>query len=304
MAFTFGSGGEQMALALRYSGPDVDDGAMGVYDVAANMVGMSDYIVAAAHAVYGDQSTVTAQVKAFNRGSFEIDLLFHLVGITGSVLAAQPNIPDLFAVVQESFGLFKFLKGEPPAGVTHTEQGTVHVENLNGDVTTVNIQALHLTLDGKAGEAVGRVVGDMLSQRAISSVSLRDDDGRQVAVTRDDAPSFRRIDVDKEVSQNLITMTLQVAMPGFRDGLKWKLSDGSQMFQAVIRDPAFLDRVDAGEPFRKGDLLDCEVLVRQWQSFAGRLRVERIVERVLAHRSGSTEYQENFDTGWGDDNGA
>lgn len=301
MAFSFGYSGDQMALALRYSGPDVDDGAMGVYDVAANMVGMSDYIVAAAHAVYGDQSTVTAQVKAFNRGSFEIDLLFHLVGITGSVLAAQPNLPDLFAVVQESFGLFKFLKGEPPASLNHTEQGTVHVENLNGDVTTVNIQALHLTLDGKAGDAMGRVVGEMLSQRAINAVSISDEEGRQVAVRRDEASSFRRIDVDKAVSQNLVTMTLQVAMPGFRDGLKWKLSDGSQMFQAVIRDPDFLNRVDAGEPFRKGDLLDCEVLVRQWQSFAGRLRVERIVEKVLAHRSGPTEFQENLATGWNDD---
>lgn len=136
---------------------------------------------------------MTAHERAFNRGSFEIELRFHVAGVPGSILAAQPNLPDLFATVKESFALFKFLKGEPPAAVTHhTEQGNVHVENLNGNVTTVNINALNLTLDSEAGELIGRVVGDMLSKHALNSVTLTQDDGERVAVGRDEAPSFVR----------------------------------------------------------------------------------------------------------------
>ncbi len=288
-------GGEQMALALKYSGPEVDDGAMGVYDVAANMVGMSDYVVSAAHAVYGDKSRVTAQVRAFNRGSFEIELLFHMAGLTGSVLAAQPNLPDLFAAIKDSFELFKFLKGEPPAAVSHNvEQGTVHVENLNGDLTTVNINALNITLDPKAGEAIGQVVGEMLSKRALRTVSLSDDAGQQVSVDRDEASSFRKIDMDKEISQFRARMILQVEMAGFKDGLKWKLSDGEHSFQAIIRDNQFLERVDGGEPFRKGDILDCDVTVRQWQSYGGRLRMERLIELVHEHRHSTDGIQNEF----------
>jgi hypothetical protein len=43
-----------MSLVLRYSGPGVESGSMDVYEAAANMMAFSDFIVAAAHAVYGN----------------------------------------------------------------------------------------------------------------------------------------------------------------------------------------------------------------------------------------------------------
>jgi hypothetical protein len=71
----------------------------------------------------------------------------------------------------------------------------------------------------------------------------------------------------------------------FKDGNKWRLSDGSNTFFATISDDLFIALVESGsERFGKGDLL--VVNLRRVQSItdAG-LKTEVTVEQVIEHKA-------------------
>lgn len=284
MAAQFQTPEDQMSLMLRYTGPSVDDGTMGVYEVAANMVSFSEFVVAAAHSVYGADTEVRAEVRAFNHGSFETDLLFHVSGIAATLLSAYPSVAGMLSTVRESLDLYRFLRGEPPHSITYSaDGGAAQVVNNNGQVTVVNIQSLQVTLDPKAGNAVEQFVAKALSAPGVDSVAVGDGPRPLVRIDRDESQYYRPISADVDLTESIVTMPLQIQMPGFKDGLKWKFWDGAQTFQAAIEDREFLGRVDAGEAFRKGDVLICDVRVKSVVQFGGKLKTERTVVFVRQH---------------------
>ena len=78
-------------------------------------------------------------------------------------------------------------------------------------------------------------------------------------------------------------MVLSIASVVFREGNKWRLSDGENTFYATIEDEAFLARMRQGSvSFRSGDMLRCRMEVTQVRR-GGRLHTERRVLEVLEH---------------------
>lgn len=282
---------EQMSLQLKYRGPAVDDGTMDVYEVASNMVAFSNYVVAAAHEVYGADAKVTADVKTFTHGSFETDLLFHIVGVAGVLLGPQPDLSTLLTLAREALSLFLHLGGEAPKRATVIEQ-SVHVENRDGEVVTVNIGALNLYLNPTAGGAVGRFIGEALAKDGVDSVEIHGQGMPIARVPAKDAPFYRQVDTSRAVTDTVVPLSLQIEQPGFRENLKWRFSDGESSFAATIEDMDFVSRVDNGEPFRKGDVLRCDVRIVQTRTATGELRTSRTVVRVTEHEKAAG--QANF----------
>ena len=80
-----------------------------------------------------------------------------------------------------------------------------------------------------------------------------------------------------------LEMLVDVAAPAFPVNNKWRLSNGIVgSFWATIGDGAFLNRVNAGEPFRKGDSLRCLFKVTQRDTPLGP-QIEHHVIEVLQH---------------------
>lgn len=274
---------DQMSLMLRYSGPSVTNGRMDVYEVAANMAAFSDYVIVAAHKTYGDAIEVKAEVTAFSHGSFETDLLFHVAGAAAAIWTATPDMAGLITAVKESLGLYRFLQGSPPASVQHVDNRSVSVTNNNGQMTVVQIESLNVALDPRAGLAAETFVGRALSRPGIEQVDVSAAVGALVGVARDEAGFYKRLEAEEVLTETVMPMALVVEMPGFRDGLKWRFWDGEKTFAASIEDRAFLARVDAGEAFRKGDTLICDVRIVQSRTTAGGLQFERTVVQVHRH---------------------
>ena len=81
----------------------------------------------------------------------------------------------------------------------------------------------------------------------------------------------------------MITTGLTIESPSFKDGNKWKLYDGQSSFYAEITDKNFLDKVDKGERFGKGDLLIVDMNIIQTRTPQG-LKVEKIITEVKDHK--------------------
>ncbi len=275
-----------MSILLRYTGPSVDDGTMNVYDAAANMVAFSDFVVSAAHKIYGDNTVVSADVQGFRKGSFSTDLAFHLAGAGASLLSLSPDPGTVIAAVKESLELFTFLRGEAPTKIEHRDDRSVNVTNNNGTVVTVNIESLQLTLDEKAAKAAEKFIGDALSKPGVNQIEISSDGKEVTRATKGDAQYFHPIEASEEtVTEQTVRMGLVIEEPCFKDGTghRWTMWDGETSLQFAMHDEDFVARVDAGERFGKGDILICEVRITQTKA-GSKLKIQRTILKVHDHK--------------------
>lgn len=276
---------DRVSLALRYRGGAVDDGLMDVYDAANNMVAFSNFVVSAAKTTFGKDVEVKADVTGFTKGSFETDLLFHIAGVGSALWAATPSFESLLSVMKESLALFRFLGGKEPKEVERIDDRSVNVTNNSGQITVVNIESLTLTLDDRAGKQVGVFVGEALGKLGVESIEISTPAETIAKADARDREYYRQIVSETPATTNNVRMSLTVETPNFKNTEKWRFFDGASSFLAGIEDKQFVRRIENGEPFRMGDIMDCVVRIEQTK-VSGSLRLTRTIVEVLAHRSG------------------
>lgn len=283
-----------MSILLRYQGPAVDDGAMNVYDAAASMVAFSDFVVVAAHKLYGEDVQVKAEVTAYKHASFGTDLLFEVVGASMAVLPFIPDIVSVATTVKESIELFRFLKGEKPASIQYGDNNTITVTNNGSGSITVNAPTYHVTIDPKAGEAAERFIGEALSKPGVDRVEITSQGTELAQATKDEASYFRRIGHEDLVTENVARTGLIIESLSFKEGNKWRMWNGGESLLYAMEDEEFSARVNEGEAFRKGDILECDVRVTQTKSNGG-LKIQRAIVKVYDHKVASEQSTLGFE---------
>lgn len=277
--------GRGMSILLRYQGPAVEDGTMNVYDAAANMTAFSDFVVAAAQKIYGENVHIKAEVTAFKHGSFGTDLLFEVVGAAAAMLPILPDIVSVATTVKESLELYRFLKGEEPQKIESREDNSVNVTNNSGNIIVINRPSLQLTLDPKAGKATAQFIGEALSKAGVDSIDISSDGVKIAQATTNDAIYYHPIGDEDTVTESVTRMGLVIEMLSFKDGNKWRMWNGAESLLYAMEDEDFVGRVNSGEAFRKGDILICEVRVKQTKA-GGALKLQRAIIKVHDHKAG------------------
>lgn len=263
---------------------------MDVYQASANMIAFSEFMVVAAKSTYGEQVEARAEVAGFGRGSFITHLVFSFVGQTATIFSSV-SADQLLTIVNQAFELWKHLKGEPPKSVEQGDNQTVMVTNNNGQVIQVQTQTVNLVFNEKASEAVRQFVQEPLAKGGIDSLEIETENNKVIATaTQTEASSFQLVRPTEAITDITIEMTLIIEAPVFKDGNKWRFSDGQSSFYADILDREFLAQVDSGELFGKGDLL--RVDLRLTQERAGiKISTERAVLKVHEHRRGQEQHK-------------
>jgi hypothetical protein len=277
-----------MSILLRYEGPAVDDGTMNVYDAAANMTAFSDFVVVAAQKIYGEGVQVKAEVTAFQHGSFGTGLLFEVIGAAATMLPMLPDVVSVATTVKESLELYRFLKGEEPKKVEYHEDNSVHVTNNSGNILVINRPSLQVTLDTKAGKASAQFIGEALSKAGVDSISISSEGVKLAQATAADAPYYHPIGDEDTVTESVTRMGLVIEMLSFKEGNKWRMWNGAEALMYAMEDEDFRERVNRGEAFRKGDILICDVRVKQTKA-GGVLKLHRSIIKVHQHTGASTQ---------------
>lgn len=274
-----------MSILLRYQGPAVEDGTMNVYDAAANMTAFSDFVVAAAHKIYGEDVHVKAEVTAFKHGSFGTDLLFEVVGVAAAILPMLPDIVSVATTLKESLELYRFLKGEEPQKIEFRDDNSINVTNNSGNIYVINRPSLQLTMDPKAGKAAAQFIGEALSKAGVNQIEISSDGTKIAQATKDEAQYYHPIGDEDTLTETVTRMGLVIEMPSFKDGNKWRMWNGAESLLYAMEDEDFIRRINSGEPFRKGDILICDVRVKQTKS-GGALKLQRAIAKVHDHKVG------------------
>ena len=280
----------ETSLKLRYTGPAVESGQMDVYQAAANMIAFSEFMVVAAKSTYGEQVEARAEVAGFGRGSFITHLIFSFVGQAATIFSAV-SADQLLTTVNQAFELWKHLKGEPPKSVEQRNNQTVMVTNNSGQVIQVQTQTVNLVFNEKASEAVRQFVQEPLARGGIDSLEIETEKRQVIAsATQTDASSFQLVRPSEAITDITVQMTLIIEAPVFKDGNKWRFSDGQSSFHADILDREFLAQVDSGELFGKGDLLRVDLRITQERAGI-KISTERAVLKVHEHRRGQEQHK-------------
>lgn len=291
-------------FSIKYDGPALAAHQMDVRELAPALIALSNLLEEANKAAYPDSNEVRVQVKGnFKGGSFGVDFIAlqtitqQIVSmLTGPEATAVANLAGILAGLglvgsggtYGLIGLIKWLKGRKPTAIIKSGNAEIFEIRTSESVETFEVDLItgRLYRSRIVKQSLARVLKP-LEQEGITTFASGLDGITQNVVSSEDLPSFIEAAQEADVVSDLTSdrVLLQIESAVFKDGNKWRLSDGSNAFFATIADDDFLARVESGsERFGKGDLLVVNLRRVQYITDAG-LKTEVTVEKVLEHKS-------------------
>jgi hypothetical protein len=281
----------ETSFDVVYDGPALTDGSMLVRDLAPALLALGDLVAEASVTVYPGRTPAALSIKATEEGSFLVRLILEakdqLVDFfSGDPVTALINLQELlFGTVSISLlGLIKQIRGRKVVRQEpEVESGHVRLTLADGTVIEgVPAAVLELYRNLEVQRHAREVVAP-LRREGVEVIQFRIEQQVTVEITAAEVESFEPPAIEPvALTDETTTLVVSIASVAFVEGNKWRLDDGSQTFWAVMDDAEFLDRVEHGESFRKGDMLRCRIRVIQSHGVDG-LHTERQVKKVIEH---------------------
>ncbi len=281
----------ETALVATYDGPALADGRMRVRELAPALLALGDLFTEASSVAYPDREPVALDIKATEDGSFILHLILQAESawdqvsdlFTSESISALVNLKEL--VLAPTVGLLALIKRSHGKRIRSRENalpGRIKLTFEDGEALEVPSEVVRL-YDRPTVRRSARAVVAPLAREGVSALYFQSEEQRGVSIEEDDLPAFEADFDDDIISENEVEMVVSIIAPVFVQGNKWRLSTGGNAsFFASIEDLGFLERVEQGESFAKGDSLLCMMLITQSRR-DGALQSDYRVVKVLRH---------------------
>lgn len=289
-------------FSIKYDGPALASHQMDVRELAPALMALSALLEEANREIYPDGNEVRVQVKgSFKGGSFGVDLIAlqsikeQIVSLlTGPEASAVSNLFGILGGVGLVGGgyagliqLIKWLNGRKPTSVIQVDDHLVVEAALFERTESIEVSPVAGKL--YKSQVVRQSLAKMLKpleREGIDVFAAGRDGQSETVIEKDDLVAFTDAAQQADVaSDNTVSrVLLQVESAVFKDGNKWRVSNGSAAFHAAMDDTDFMARIDAGlERFGKGDVLVVDLRQVQFITDNG-LKNEWSIVKVHEHR--------------------
>ena len=278
---------------------------MDVRDLAPALIALSTLLEESNRALFPDSLEVRVNVHgSFKSGSFGIDFVAlqsikdQVVSLfSGQEATAASNLLAILdglgmlgiggAAGGGLIALIKWLRGRKPSSVRIVGDTTVFEIITSEEIETMEVDLAtgKLYQNRVVRQSLAKVVKPLESE-GIDFFACGRESKAESVVSKDEAAYFAVAAADADVVSDTLSerTLLQIESAVFKDGNKWRFSDGSNSFFAEIKDDAFLARIDAGqERFGKADVLIVDLRRIQTISDTG-LKSEYLIARVHEHK--------------------
>ena len=264
---------------IAYHGPALADGRMNVRDLGPAMMSVGALFESTNELLNGDRATVNINVRVTSGGSFHI--LFEILQNSGvdniqDFLTTANQIVNLIiggaTIVSGAtiglIALIKWLRGRNPQ-IEQVNDGMFRLTLENGETYDIPTELLTMYQNANVRNALSGLVRPV-KEDGINSVEIRENDEVVVEIAKDDVDYFDAPQAQELILDEISTHVFSIVSLAFREGNKWRLTDGQLTFSVSMRDDEFQDRVDSNEvAFAKGDLLVCDMRTIQWLTHQG-----------------------------------
>lgn len=288
-------------FSIKYDGPALANHQMDVRELAPALIALSSLLEEANRSLFPDSAEVRVHVHGtFKSGSFEFDLVAlqsikdQIVSIfSGPEASAAANLLEILGAIgilgsAGVIGVVKWLKGRKPSSI-----------RFDGDKTIFEIHTTEFSETFEADLATGKLYQSRVIRQSLARVvkplenegidffASSQDGVTEAVITKEEAEYFAVAASNADVVSDIISegTLLQIESAVFKEGNKWRFSDGSNSFFAEIADENFRARIASGdERFGKGDVLVVDLRRIQSISDIG-LKSEYVIERVREHKA-------------------
>jgi hypothetical protein len=294
-------------FSLTYQGPALEGGHMEVRELAPALLALGDIFHEAQEVLYPLTPPVSLEIRAFNRGSFQVLLNLIEQDVVGAL-----TLPDATAlanlityVTNANLGILAVIKrarGEPIPGPDALTSGTTRYLDAAG--TTLEIpRNTRVLVQRTSIRKSARAFVEPLAHEGIDRIEIRVTDEDLLVIESDDVDAFNvPIPVESILTDEIKDMAVEVVQATLQGDYIWRLDEGDGPFSAHMADAEFIQRVkDRQVAFIAGDILFCQMRVRQWWENE-KIHIDRTVIHVDRKVSPEDESDIDFRASfWGTD---
>ena len=284
---------DQAQLDMVYDGPALADGSMNVRDLGPALMAVGSLFEAANRATNGEKASISVNVRATSAGSFHI--LFEVVQSLQMSNVLGTEFSDIITTANALkglliggsgligiFGLVKWLRGRRPEVKKINE--SLYSLTIGDETYEVPLDLLRLYQDASVRRNLQDIVRPV-SQPGVERFAIGEEGKVTEEISKDDLESFDSPEVRDLILDEVRQYAFSIVSLAFKEGNRWRLTDGQNTFSVQVNDESFLRRVDANQvSFAKGDVLICKLRTQQWQVEDG-VRSEYELVEVVEHRS-------------------
>lgn len=278
----------ESAFTVTFGGPTLSGGRIPVRHLAPALLALGELVADASVLIDPDREAAVLSIDAIEAGSPTVHLTLSIADQADRLIDllatdAATVLAEIHDAVIGPHGLLQLtgrirnrtITGNAPAD----ETGITRVTLEDGEILEARDQAVELYLDRGARRNATAVVKP-LRHPDLETIELVSPTVAPTLITSLDADAFELPTVPEPACvETELEMLVDVAAPAFPSNNKWRLSNGTAgSFWATIGDGAFLNRVNAGEPFRKGDSLRCLFKITRRDTAIGPQTEHHVIE--------------------------
>jgi hypothetical protein len=291
----------ETTFGVKYKGQALADGRMPVRDLAPALLALGELFREASKELYPELPTPSLDVKANEKGSFDIQMVLAADGrweqVVNMLSAKGPTaLTNLLGLVIDGTilgtGLIKMIQviGKRKIKREEAADNPEQMRIILDDETVIEAPTgtVRLYRNPKIRRAARDSIAP-LKRPEMEQVEFRPTgaDAAPVTVQAEDVGAFdlaAEPEGEETVSEQEIDVTLDVFSPEFEPGSerKWRFGGLGESFMAKNEDPEFAEKVAKHEEvFGAGDQLEATVeIVQKRDPETGKIRDSRRVVRV------------------------
>jgi len=248
--------------------------------------------------------TIDIKVKALQKGSFliHIDLVETTFDSLKNLLTRE-NIETAGAIIGGFIGLIelkKFLKGKEIKSKEEVKN-KIKIENEKGDVIYIENFVYNVYENNTiVKDALSQCFETLENDNSITGYEITDrNENPLVRVDKEDFEylSLKSEKLNKDEKILIQSASLNIVKLSFDNKLKWEFYFKGNKITAKVDDPNFQKRIDNGESFSKGDMLEVEFEIKQKFDLTVNTFVNKSykINRIINHIKRDNPPQFNFD---------